>query len=357
MARPANAAQPDPYILYNCSDAGNRDGGKIISYIDQSAAHTAALVSAINDIKATSWTPLAESMFNAIGYFTQNSAMRLDSSDFAMTDPIAAWCQNNNILIITEGASTADLNATVSGFVGADGKNDGDTETSPCGDLSGSTYLDDLTHYAWQGTEIYGTGIPNQNIKTHIVIAGTMRDTGTGECNPQTLLTDAAANGGTTVYQANSSADLQAKLEAAFAAIREGAAAGSAASVISASRGGEGAIYQAIFWPQLEAVNADPVDWIGEVHALHIDAYGQMYEDTNGNRTLDSADQQVIFYYDDAAERTKACVNPSDPFVICSGTSKNLDEVHYLWSAARWLAEVEEADISDNRDRLELHQC
>ena len=348
----SECSAPDPYVLYSCSDSGNRDGGKIISYIDQSDAHTTALVSAINDIKATSWTPLAESMFNAIGYFTQNSAMRLDSSDFTMTDPIAAWCQNNNILIITEGASTADLNATVGGFVGADGHNDEDTETSPCGDLSGSTYLDDLTHYAWRGTEIYGTGIPNQNIKTHIVIAGTMRDTGTGECNPQTLLTDAAANGGTTVYQANSSADLHAKLEAAFAAIREGAAAGSAASVISASRGGEGAIYQAIFWPRLEPVDADPVDWIGEVHALHIDAYGQMYEDTNGNRTLDSADQQVIFYYDDATDRTKACVNPSDPFVICSGTSKDLDEVHYLWSAARWLAEVEDADISDNRAAL-----
>ena len=30
----------DPSILYNCSDPANRDGGKIISYIDQSAAHT-----------------------------------------------------------------------------------------------------------------------------------------------------------------------------------------------------------------------------------------------------------------------------------------------------------------------------
>ena len=220
------------------------------------------------------------------------------------------------------------------------------------GTLPAVRYLDDLTYYAWQGTDIYGTGItnPNQNIMTHIVIAGTMRAGGTGECNPETLLTDAAANGGTAVYQANNPADLQAKLEAAFASIREGAAAGSAASVISASRGGEGAIYQAIFWPKVEIDNADPVEWIGEVHAMHIDAYGQMYEDTNGDRTLDSGDAQVVFYYDTTAERTKACINPSDPYLICSGTSKNLDQVRYMWSAGQWLAEVAAGDIITNRD-------
>ncbi len=148
----------DASILYNCSDPTNRDGGKIISDIDQSDAHTTDLIAAINDIKATSWTPLAESIYNAIGYYTQNAALRLDAADFAMNDPITAWCQNNNILVITEGASTADLNNTVSRFVGTDGKNDGDAETSPCGDLAGSTYLDDLTYYAWQGTDIYGAG-------------------------------------------------------------------------------------------------------------------------------------------------------------------------------------------------------
>ena len=150
--------------------------------------------------------------------------------DASHPDPITAWCQSNNILIITEGASTADINSTVGSFVGTSGQNDGDTDASSCGDLAGSTYLDDLTYYGWKGTDIYGAGIPYQNIMTHIVIAGTMRATGTGECNPETLLNEAAANGGTSVYQANSAADLQAKLEAAFASIREGAAAGSAAA-------------------------------------------------------------------------------------------------------------------------------
>jgi len=300
------------------------------------------------------FTPLAEAMFNAIGYYTQTDTMRLNAADFLMDgthpDPVTAWCQNNNILVITEGASTADLNATVATFATGAAPHDGDTEVASCGTLDGSTLLDDLTHYGWRGTDIFGAGSTNQNIMTHLVVAGTSRAGGTGECDPETLLNDAAINGGTTVYQANSPNELQAKLEDAFATIRQGAAAGSAASVISASRGGEGAIYQAVFWPRMEFSNADPVDWIGEVHALHIDSYGNMFEDTNGDRALDAGDQQVVFYYDDQAQRTKACINPSDTSPGCSGTPKNMDQVHYLWSGSRWLAEVADADIVINRD-------
>jgi type IV pilus assembly protein PilY1 len=350
----SECSQTDPNILYKCADAANRDGGRIISYIDQSGSHTVELITAVNAIKATSWTPLAEAMYNAIGYYTQTDTRRLNAFDFLMDnahpDPVTAWCQKNNILIITEGASTADLNSAVAGFATTAGRNDGDTDVTSCGTLDGSSLLDDLTHYAWRGTDIFGLGIPNQNIMTHIVIAGSTRAAGTGECDPAILLNDAALNGGTTVYQANSPNELQAKLEAAFATIRQGAAAGSAASVISASRGGEGAIYQAVFWPRLEVTNADPVDWVGEVHALHIDAYGNMFEDTNGNRTFDDADQQVIFYYDDQAQKTKVCVGPVDPATICSGTSKNMDEIKYLWSSTKWLAEIADGDIVLNRD-------
>jgi type IV pilus assembly protein PilY1 len=270
--------------------------------------------------------------------------------DAAHPDPVMAWCQNNNIPFITEGASTADLNCAVKSFADGSSQHDGDTDAAVCGTLDGSSLLDDLAHYAWRGTDIFGTGSTNQNIMTHIVIAGTMRAGGTGECDPATLLDDAAINGGTTVYQATSPNELQTKLETAFAAIRSGAAAGSAASVISASRGGEGAIYQAIFWPSMEITNADPVDWIGEVHALHIDAQGSMYEDTNGDRTLDSGDKQVIFYYDDQAQTTKVCVDPSDPNTICSGTPKTMAEIRYLWSGSQWLAEISDSDIEVNRD-------
>lgn len=351
----SECSQPDPYVLYNCSDPSNQDGAKIISYIDQSGDHTTELVNAINNIKATSWTPIAEAMFNAIGYFTQDSNLRLFSGDFLIDadhDPITAWCQFNNILLITDGASTADLCATVSTFVTV--HNDGDTDDSTdCGTLAGSTFFDDLSYYAKHDPGIYPvepfTGGSKRNITTHIVVAGTPRTEGTGECSPDVLLSEAAANGGTELYNAADPSQLESTLRAVFTEIRAGAASGSAATVISSSRGGEGAIYQAIFWPNVLIPGSDPVVWTGEVHTLLVDTYGDMYEDTNADRTLDSEDEKVIFYYDSSVGTTKACYGVVNSDGTCTGTSKGLGEVKYLWSAAEWLAEISPADIILNR--------
>ncbi len=78
----------DDSITYACTDSDNRDGGKILSYVGQSDAHTDELVEKINDIKATSWTPIAEAMYSAIGYYGQKSDRQLietgDDPDFKM---------------------------------------------------------------------------------------------------------------------------------------------------------------------------------------------------------------------------------------------------------------------------------
>ncbi|MCJ7681467.1 MAG: hypothetical protein MUP70_12125, partial [Candidatus Aminicenantes bacterium] len=126
----------------------------------------------------------------------------------------------------------------------------------------------------------------------------------------------------------------------AFEAIRAGAAAGSAASVISASRGGEGAVYQAIFWPAVELSGGSSVDWIGEVHALFVDEYANLYEDTNGDRTMDAGDTKVVIYYDESAGTTKACNGELNTDGTCNGTSKGLEDIHYMWSASEWLADI-----------------
>ena len=89
----SECSQSDPNVLYKCADSGNKDGGRIISYIDKSASHTTALVSAINAVKATSWTPLAETLYTAISYYGQKSALQLNSSDWSGNDPVCAWCR------------------------------------------------------------------------------------------------------------------------------------------------------------------------------------------------------------------------------------------------------------------------
>ena len=121
-------------------------------------------------------------------------------------------------MVITEGASTTDINAQVKTFIDAntasgivDPTNDTEGECTATG-LMGSTYLDDLTYFARNAdaSVLYPDGnvaLPSSeapfdmyeknNLTTHFVVAGSMRDNGTGECNPKELMLNAAANGGT----------------------------------------------------------------------------------------------------------------------------------------------------------------
>ncbi|TKB26444.1 hypothetical protein FCL47_08485 [Desulfopila sp. IMCC35006] len=82
---------------------------------------------------------------------------------------------------------------------------------------------------------------------------------------------------------------LEEELNKSFASILNQASSGTAASVVSNTRSGEGAVYQSIFYPTItdSTANANTVSWVGQVHSFLVDAYGNMREDTNGNDKLD----------------------------------------------------------------------
>ncbi|WP_136795720.1 pilus assembly protein [Desulfosediminicola ganghwensis] len=533
---------PDNSIEEYCPQ-GNKDGSGVISpiklgsrltYDDNNdglyqssvdARHVDDLASAINSVQATSWTPLAEAMYNGIGYYTQNTQIRLNNGDFFtdsdvnaglrvgdyypagayilyssslyttssggiaedsnpgtdsgivwtqvtgyegywtngtaydsndivqdngkfyitmgggtshlkgeasslgksgplydsgvdwefLIDPVISPCQENFVLIITEGASTADVNDDVARFVrGEHGQNsidivdgsEGAEDAAVSGQcsnngLKSSTYLDDLTYYGLnQGAEfsLYPAGnetlpeadypftdMEKNSITTYIVTAGTPRDTGsTDECNPTVLISDAAENGGTDdVLQGENPAMLEESLLAVFNELRQRASAGSAASVISTARGGEGAIYQAMFWPELVRGETS-VEWAGDVHGLFLDDNGYMYEDTNDDRTLrpsedlnnnrvlddgedlnkngvlDLGDKRVIIFYDESVgeQKSRVCWNSSinDPNIGYCNDAGDLEEVHFLWSANQWLSDypaigsIDVLNTRENRD-------
>jgi type IV pilus assembly protein PilY1 len=338
----------DPHIDYYCSDAADQDGGKVVAGIG--AVTNEDLVDAVNGIQATTWTPFAEAFYNAIGYYTQNSSLRLNATDFTIgADPIEAWCQANNVVLITDGASTADMNAEVSSFVNMAGHDDEDGgDVVGCDELSGSTLLDDLTYYAKHGTDLFSAqlnGHDKENITTYVIAAGSAREGLAGECSPDTLLQAAAENGGTTFYRAENFTDLGGVLEGVFDDIASNPASGSAASVVSASRGGEGVLYQAIFWSSRED-GTNSVQWTGEVRALLVNRYGEIFEDSNGNKALDAADLRVLFYYDEGFKETRACYGSLREDGSCDGLSKSTTQVRYLWAASDWL---HGADVPSNR--------
>ena len=131
---------------------------------------------------------------------------------------------------------------------------------------------------------------------------------------------------------------LEDALNKAFAGILKRLSAGSAASVVSGSRSGEGALYQAVFWPTKLDDNGDEVSWVGDVHGFFVDATGNLFEDTNGNAVKDASDQQVVVYLDSSLGHSVACVGGSVVNGTCSnGTLTELEDINYLWSAANWL--------------------
>ena len=123
-------------------------------------------------------------------------------------EPCTHWCQSNNILVITDGASTVDRHPQMTNFVSIEGQNDGNRDSlNGCPGLYGSSFLDDITAYGFSGNNIhledpFDVDAHFQNIKTYFVIAGNISSRGQGECAPATLLAEAAINGwsGTPFY-------------------------------------------------------------------------------------------------------------------------------------------------------------
>lgn len=142
---------------------------------------------------------------------------------------------------------------------------------------------------------------------------------------------------------------LEQQLNRAFRLMLTRQASGSAASVISTSRSGAGALYQAVFWPDRVDDQNNHVTWTGDVHAILVDDYGRLYEDTNSNNKLDIFDKRLIYFFDQSEKKTRACVDGEIVNGHCTGQLRELDEIKYLWSAAEWLNNISDSFIPTNR--------
>ncbi len=244
-------------------------------------ATPASLIRTIDDIRAATWTPFAEAYYNAIGYFgvlstdttgkTSRTDIRINATDFPNAyNPSEYVCQANNILLITDGASTADQNSSKNTLVNTYKALSGNV-TGTCSKYAGSQDLDDLAWIARQ-----------RNINT---------------------LT--AVNGGTGLLRTEIPSQYQDALRTAFAAVAGGTASGTAASILSNSEGSGANILQAVFYPIREfetrsgETKASSASWIGEMQNLwyYVDPYissSTVREDTDINNTLNIINDYVV---------------------------------------------------------------
>ena len=170
-----------------------------------------------------------------------------------------------------------------------------------------------------------------------------------------------------TFYDAQDGAALEIALMEALANISSEATSGTAAAVTSKSKGAEGLIYRAFFYPKSSTTDFftnKPIDWYGNVTGLFLDKYGLQHEDTNNNKILDIDTDYVIKFgiagdmlkYDfDSNTKTFIQIIPSAGDGVTTDGDLNdngifeLDEVAYPFDALSWF-DTPGMDFTSQRD-------
>lgn len=337
-------------------------------------SHSSGLINAIGNIFASTWTPFSEGFYNAIGYFAQRTDRRLNATDFiteaenaAYKKPVQYKCQKNNILLITDGMSTADLHPDVTSLVSTYNEGDGQIDTSAsatCPKFAGSRNLDDLAWLAKKRniknfTETPAASDPEINSKTitTFVVFNGVPSTDPGECNPDTLLRETAENGcGTTAgcYQRAENPDqLKEALRQAFLTISAKAASGTAASVLASGEGSGANLLQAVFYPK-RLFGTTEIEWTGALqnYWYYIDPllnYSSIREDSATTNILDLRTDYIMSFFFDTDNQTKVKLfaDADGNGIPDSATPvqiKYLDEtidpanrIKYIWEAGRLL--------------------
>jgi type IV pilus assembly protein PilY1 len=377
----SECSQPGSRIPCQCSPT---DGGKIISYLNHSPlgdhSKGSGLIASLDAVTANSWTPLAESYYEAIGYFANRTDLRLQAADFdAAWPPTQFACQKNNILIVTDGMSTADRKDVVNDYVaqGLSGYLVDTTSGRPAlqttkkGDaissdppFQGSYNLDDLAWIA-RSTNIANGASPIRNLSdylsTYVVYTGAPCGSydAAGNCIssdegvPEKMMQLVVSKGGGTMVNARNPGDLDAALGNILAQIKSSANSGTGASILSTGDS-NGAVYlQEQFYPNKSFDGgATSASWIGEMQGLwyYIDPMitgsiggdSTIREDTGGLHSLDlKRDRVVQFSFDPTLKVTQAQLfldangdGSKDPVQPANyPLTVSLDAVQSLWRA------------------------
>lgn len=319
---------------------GNYDGGYIQDNISGPGVNT-NIVTNIENALPTTWGPLGEALYEATRFFSAGTGA-YRSANYSATDPQQSKCQKNFVLLLTDGEPNNDRNIPGTYFTGytsavTDPKgfnvktymdliaaNEGYTSqwAANANDRKGTYYLEGVAYWA-HTTDLrsdYWDGI--QNITTYTVFTfdespvgrdllkktakyGGFRDYNNN--NKPDLQNEWDENGDgnpDTYFEASEGSFLESALIQAFTDILRRSSSGTAVSVLATTGEGEGSVYQAYFYPE-RLENLESRKWLGYIHALFVDKYGNLREDTDGNGALDLTTDYIIKMAYDATLGTK----------------------------------------------------
>ena len=208
----------------------NDQGGRLVATI---GTDKASLISTVNSLPASGWTPLAETLAEAGLYFAGkkswfNGSSGTYSSDcddngngcYQYTTPMTLRCQKNYIILMTDGEPTYDRSSKLTSgiYINGDTIGDYDKDGSDPGsfDSYGSDYLDDVAKYLYDNDLNPNLGTAGESFEKQNVVVYTI-----GFQTEQQLLSDTARNGGGLYFTANSISGLSAAFQQIIADIAD----------------------------------------------------------------------------------------------------------------------------------------
>ncbi len=348
----------------------------------------AGIIQSTNNLTSDGSTPLGESLATAVAYFQQNSTRPYHGGDYTVSQLADPYFYNMDLdnscaTGATEGQYVVCAKAAV--IVVTDGLPQNDTSIPNWvtnytnGGNGAASELDDVARYAHitdlrpndashDGTTYEFSTVDNTldiyPIFTYgaggALLQSTARNGGFIDKNndnrPNTTAEEAAASTQMkewdfdgdglpdNYFEASTGDAIYTSLVSALRDLLERAAAGTAAAVVADSQSGVGALYQAIFFPQLTDANGKEVSWIGDLKALWLDEYGNIREDTDSNSGMSlTSDRIITFYFDENNSRTriKRYTDTDGNGEADSGSEVivEMDDFAPIWSAGKLLAQ------------------
>jgi len=154
-----------------------------------------------------------------------------------------------------------------------------------------------------------------------------------------------------TYFEASGGGDLRAKIVSAVTEILKNSASGTSVSVLSTSAGGEGALYQAYFYPARIESQKEDRKWPGFLRAFLLDTYQQLRDDHSGgtpDATLNTANDRIAKMFLDP-ESSEVKVNLyatpgklAEPAPSPTATV-GMDNVTSMWEGGTQLAKMDKS--------------
>ncbi len=324
---------------FNRDDGTHAEGGFIKHYVKKlDSTQLAAITSSLRLTLAEqdsdtyfpagsylfhTWTPLAETLYEATRYFQQTTTYYLSSDYLRATssptdstrDPLynedysqILSCAKNYVVYLTDGEPTDDRTFPTGGSIRnadgdtCDGSSPNYTDYCPCdnpgcgytcvcsettfanisgGWGNGSGYLDDVAYYARHTDLRTLTG--TQYLATHVIFAF-----GTAGGYGETLLSKAAANGGGSYFRPQDSTELTSALTYVFDIITNRAAAAASTAITSEPISGVDLIYIPYY--------KHPYDdqWWGNIRAFRMGNNGSLLQGATGSVVALDTDNDLV---------------------------------------------------------------